>query len=47
MRYSELADVYEKLGSTSKRLEKTEHLADFLKIVGADETEAVVLLLYV
>ncbi len=45
MRYSELADVYEKLDSTSKRLEKTEHLSEFLRKVGADETEAVVLLL--
>lgn len=45
MKYSELADVYEKLDSTSKRLEKTERLAEFLRKVGADETEAVVLLL--
>ncbi len=45
MKYSELADVYEKLDSTSKRLEKTERLAEFLRKVGADEIEAVVLLL--
>ncbi len=45
MKYSELADVYEKLGSTTKRLEKTEHLAEFLRRVGADETEEVALLL--
>ncbi len=45
MRYSELVAVYEQLGSTSRRLEKTEHLAEFLRTVSADDTEAVVLLL--
>ncbi len=45
MKYSGLVEVYEQLSSTSKRLEKTEHLAEFLKKVGADETEDVVLLL--
>jgi len=33
MQYSELVEVYEKLESTSKRLEKTQILADFLKVL--------------
>src|SRR3989338_1264933 len=45
MKYSELAQVYEKLSSTAKRLEKTEILSEFLKKVPADETEEIVLLL--
>ncbi|MAG15789.1 DNA ligase [Candidatus Woesearchaeota archaeon] len=45
MKYSELAEVYRQLSSTTKRLEKTEHVAEFLKKVHADETEEVVLLL--
>ncbi len=45
MRYSELVGIYEKLSSTSKRLEKTECISAFLRRVSADETEEVVLLL--
>ena len=45
MKYSELAAVYEKLDGTAKRLEKTEHLSDFLKKVPADCLEEIVLLL--
>ena len=45
MKYSDLVEVYERLGRTSKRLEKTGHLSDFLKNVHADDVEEVVLLL--
>ena len=45
MKYSELARVYEKLDSTTKRLDKTEHLSQFLKHVQLDQIEEVVLLL--
>lgn len=45
MKYSELTEIYEKLGKTSKRLAKTELLSEFLKKVHGDETEEVVLLL--
>src|SRR3989338_7058033 len=45
MKYSGISEVYEKLSSTTKRLEKTELLADLLKRVHADDTEEVVLLL--
>ena len=45
MKYSELAAVYEKLDSTTKRLEKTGHLSDFLKNIPEDPLEEVVLLL--
>ncbi len=33
MKYQELVNVYEALGATTKRLEKTEILSDFLKTV--------------
>ncbi len=45
MKYSELAEIYERLSSTTKRLEKTEILAEFLKKVSTEEMEQVVLLL--
>jgi DNA ligase-1 len=37
MLYTELVEVYEALNSTTKRLEKTEILADFLKLIGENE----------
>lgn len=45
MKYSELAAVYEKIDGTTKRLEKTGYLSDFLKKVSGEEIEEVVLLL--
>ena len=45
MNYDELAGVYEKLCRTSKRLEKTEILCEFLKKVGSDELEPTILLM--
>ncbi len=44
MDYSELAGLYEKLESTSKRLEKTKFLADFLKECPAKHVDKVILL---
>ncbi len=45
MHYSSLVDVYEALEATSKRLEKTHVLAEFLKQVPEPELERVILLL--
>ena len=45
MKYSEIVAVYEKLDGTTKRLEKTAYLSDFLKKVPADSLAEVVLLL--
>ena len=45
MRYSDLTDIYEKLESTTKHLEKTAALSEFLKKVPAKELESVILLL--
>ncbi len=39
MRYMELVDVYEKLDSTTKRLEKTTILADFFRKIGGEDPE--------
>ncbi|MDD1764000.1 MAG: ATP-dependent DNA ligase [Methanobacteriaceae archaeon] len=39
MLYVKLVEVYEALNSTTKRLEKTEILADFLKLVGETESD--------
>jgi DNA ligase-1 len=39
MLYEKLVEVYEALNSTTKRLEKTEILADFLKLVGEKEAD--------
>ncbi len=39
MRYKNLVEVYEALSSTTKRLEKTEILAEFLKLIGENEPE--------
>jgi DNA ligase 1 len=45
MRYSELAVVYEKLNSTTKRLEKTAIVAELLKETPAEDIEEIMLLL--
>ncbi len=44
MRYSELVELYEKLDSTTKRLEKTKHLADALRKASSSELDKVILL---
>ncbi|MBI2143656.1 ATP-dependent DNA ligase [Candidatus Woesearchaeota archaeon] len=44
MKYSELAELYERLDSTTKRLEKTYHLSEFLRKASADEIGAVILM---
>ncbi|MBI4145132.1 ATP-dependent DNA ligase [Candidatus Woesearchaeota archaeon] len=44
MRYGELVGIYEKLTSTSKRLEKTAILSEFLKTIPANELDHVLLL---
>ena len=45
MEYSLLVEVYEQLNKTTKRLEKTHIISEFLRHVSADEMEQVVLLL--
>jgi DNA ligase-1 len=45
MRYSILADIYEELESTTKKLKKTEIIAGLLKKTPADELSRVVMLL--
>lgn len=45
MKYSELVELYERLDSTTKRLEKTYHLSEFLKRAPADDIEPVALLI--
>ncbi|MBU3896575.1 MAG: ATP-dependent DNA ligase [Nanoarchaeota archaeon] len=45
MKYSELADVYEKLENTSARLKKTDIIAELLKKTPTHELEKLVLLL--
>ncbi|MBI2557770.1 ATP-dependent DNA ligase [Candidatus Woesearchaeota archaeon] len=45
MDYSKLVDVYEQLNKTTKRLEKTHIISEFLKDVSIDDTEHVMLLL--
>ena len=44
MKYQELVNVYEALGATTKRLEKTDILADFLKTVEEDDLEKITLM---
>ncbi|MEM3405506.1 MAG: ATP-dependent DNA ligase [Candidatus Pacearchaeota archaeon] len=44
MLYSKLCDIYEKLEKTSKRLEKTEILSDFIKKLNIEEKEIIYLL---
>lgn len=45
MKYSQLVDVYEKINSTTKTLEKTDIIADFLKNVNSKEIKDIILLL--
>ena len=45
MEYSKLVDVYEQLNKTTKRLEKTHIISEFLKDVSVDDMEHVMLLL--
>jgi DNA ligase 1 len=45
MQYSKLVSIYQKLGATTKTLEKTKILSDFLNSVPEKELEEVVLLL--
>ncbi|HLC59915.1 MAG TPA: ATP-dependent DNA ligase [Candidatus Nanoarchaeia archaeon] len=45
MEYSKLVEVYEKLNKTSKRLEKTHIISEFLKDVSVEDAEHVMLLL--
>lgn len=45
MKYQELAEVYEKLSSTTKRLEKIDILSDFLKKIKKDESYVLYLLI--
>jgi len=44
MKYSKLVEVYEKLGATTKRLEKTDILAKFLKELDTGDKEVLYLL---
>jgi DNA ligase 1 len=45
MKYSELVEIYQKLDSTTKRLDKTYYISEFLKKVSVEELEIVILLL--
>ncbi|MBI2653150.1 ATP-dependent DNA ligase [Candidatus Woesearchaeota archaeon] len=45
MEYSKLVELYEQLNKTTKRLEKTHIISEFLKDVGVDDIEHVMLLL--
>ena len=45
MEYSKLVGVYEELNKTTKRLEKTHIISEFLKEISVDDTEHVMLLL--
>lgn len=45
MEYSRLVEIYEELNKTTKRLEKTNIISEFLKDISAEETEYVMLLL--
>ena len=45
MDYSKLVDIYEQLNRTTKRLEKTHIISEFLKEISTDEMEYVMLLL--
>ena len=44
MKYKELADLYEALSSTTKRLEKTTILAEFLKKIPKEESDIIYLI---
>ena len=39
MKYEKLVELYEVLDSTTKRLEKTSLIADFLSMVGEEESK--------
>ena len=41
MLYKELVEIYEKLESTSKRLEKTYYISEFLKKIDTKELEKI------
>ena len=41
MKYQELVDVYSSLEATTKRLEKTDIIADYLKTLDSDTIEKV------
>ena len=45
MEYKRLAEIYEKLENTPKRLEKTEIISDFLKELPSDDLEKTILLM--
>jgi len=45
MEFGHLAECYEKIDSTTKRLEKTNYIAEFLKTVEDSDIDAVILLL--
>ncbi len=45
MKYAELVGLYEKLGGTTKRLEKTYFVSEFLKKVDIDDLQQIILLL--
>ncbi len=45
MKYSQLAEVYEKLENTAKRLEKTHILSEFLRETPAEDVDKVILLI--
>ena len=45
MRYQKLAELYESLSSTTKRLEKIEILSEFLKELSGSDREVLYLLL--
>ena len=45
MKFAKLCDIYEALGATSKRLEKTEILSKFLKEVDTQDKDVLYLLL--
>ena len=44
MKYQELVNVYEALGATTKRLEKTDILADFFKTVDGEDLQKITLM---
>ena len=44
MKYQELVNVYEALGATTKRLEKTDILADFFKTVDEEDLQKITLM---
>src|SRR3989338_179919 len=45
MEYSKLVEIYEQLNKTTKRLEKTHIISEFLKDIDIDDIEHVMLLL--